>query len=235
MSKPMDHSSGDHPLIAEYALGILSPAEHERIGRLIETDSTLRGEYDFWLVHFSRLDAEFAPVPAPAHIYGKIERRLFGTGGQARVSLWESLAFWRALASGALAVALLAIGFSLVRTDVAQPPEAAQQLVAMLEETESNVRMMALYDGTGELRLTTLAGQPGPDRDYELWVIEGGNAPKSMGIVSAAAPTVITLSSSDYANWAADALLAITLEPLGGGPGGIPTGPVVAKGTLNRI
>ncbi len=235
MSEQPQETADSPALVAEYVLGVLSTAEHQRVERLIEASPQLKAERDFWIAHFSALDSEFAPVPAPAHVYERIERRLFGVSAPEKASFWESLAFWRALAAGALAVAVLSIGFATLRPEVPQAPQTSTQMVAMLEEPGTDVRMVALYDGTGQLRLTTLAGDPGQDRDYELWVIEGGNAPKSMGIVSAESPTLVVLPESEYAGWAEDALLAITLEPLGGGPGGIPTGPVVAKGTLSAI
>jgi anti-sigma-K factor RskA len=234
MTDNTEHAGRDRSLVAEYVLGVLSHADQERVGREIEANPGLRAEHAFWAAHFSALDDEFAPVAAPRHVYVSIERRLFGVDAP-KLSFWNNVALWRTLTAGALAIAVLAVGFATLRPDVAQPTAEGQQLVAMLEEIDSDVRMVALYDGTGQLRVTTLAGRPAADRDYELWVIEGGNAPKSMGIVSADAPTVVVLPESEYAGWNADALLAITLEPLGGGPGGIPTGPVVAKGTLTRI
>lgn len=233
-TEPPYDSSDERSLVAEYVLGVLSASEHDRVGRLIEDTPRLRAERDFWTTHFSALDDEFEPVPAPQHLYARIDKRLFGATTAGKTSFWDNLALWRGLAAGALAVAVVAVGLAIM-PPATQAPSSAPQLVAMLEEPGSDVRLVAYYDGSDQLRLTTLAGQPPADRDYELWVIEGGNAPKSMGILSAEAPTVVELPETEYAQWNEDALLAVTLEPLGGGPGGVPTGPIVAKGTLTRI
>jgi anti-sigma-K factor RskA len=221
-------------LVAEYVLGLLSPSEHERVARLIESSPSLSAERAFWTSHFSALDGEFAEVLAPAHLYGRIENRLFEQGGKKRGSLWDSLALWRGLATAALAVAVLAIGFGIVRP-VDTPSTSGPQFVAMLEEAGSDVRFVALYDGVDTVQLSPLAGAAVADRDYELWVIEGGNAPLSMGILSVDAPNRISLTEATLAGWSDDAILAVTLEPVGGGPGGVPTGPVVAKGAVTRI
>ena len=57
-----DDTGGDHDgrnaLVAEYVLGLLSSAEHERVGRLIEDSAALRAERDFWISRFAALNAE---------------------------------------------------------------------------------------------------------------------------------------------------------------------------------
>src|SRR5690606_28034068 len=117
-------------------------------------------------------DTEFAEVAPPRPLFAAIEKRVFGaaTGGAAR--FWDNLLVWRALAAGALAVAVAAIGFNLL-----QPaPDAGTltQMVAALEAEGSPVKFVALYDGSGNLRLTALSGEAVPDRDLELWAIQGG-------------------------------------------------------------
>lgn len=221
-------------LMAEYVLGLLGPKTHERVGRQIEANPALRAEREFWTTHFAALNEEFAEVKPPADIYERIEKRLFQGEAAKRGSIWDSLTFWRGLAAGALAVAVLAIGFGMMRP--ADPtPAIGTQFVAMLEEPGSDVRFVALYDGANTVQLNPLAGTAVPDRDYELWVIEGGNAPLSMGLLSVDAPNRVSLSEAALAGWSDDAILAVTLEPVGGGPGGVPTGPIVAKGTVTRI
>jgi anti-sigma-K factor RskA len=226
---------GRNALVAEYVLGLLSVSEHDRVGRLIEDDAALRAERDFWLSRFSALNDEYAETPVPARVYDAINARLFGAS-QARqsASFWESLMVWRTIAGGALAVAIAAVGFN-----IAQPaPDAdalATQLVAALEGDDSNVRFVALYDGSGNVRLTALSGDDVPDRDYELWAIQGDNAPVSMGVIPVNARSSITLSPEILAGWGAGSVLAISLEPDGGSPTGAPTGPVVATGVATQI
>ncbi|MCR6670459.1 anti-sigma factor [Devosia ginsengisoli] len=232
-----DDIGGDHEgrnaLVAEYVLGLLSTSEHERVGRLIEADAGLRAERDFWVARFAALDDEYAEVPPPAHLYAAIEARAFGEG-QKRVSLWENLLIWRGIAAGALAVAIAAIGFNLLQPapDVGT---LTTQLVAALEEEGSDVKFVALYDGSGSVRLTALSGEDVPDRDFELWAIQGDNAPVSMGVIPVGERSTVTIAPEILAGWGEGSVLAITLEPEGGSPSGAPTGPIVAKGAVTRI
>jgi anti-sigma-K factor RskA len=227
---------GRNALVAEYVLGLLSSAEHDRVGRLIENDQALRAERDFWVSRFAALNAEFEETPVPAHLYAAIEARAFGDVVKAgRVaSFWDSLMVWRGIAAGALAVAVAAIGFNLLQP---APDVSALtiQLVAALEEEGSNVKFVALYDGSGNVRLTSLSGEAVPDKDFELWAIQGGNNPISMGVIPVSARSAVEISPEVMAGWGEGSVLAITLEEKGGSPDGNPHGPIVAKGAVTPI
>ena len=221
---------GRNALVAEYVLGLLSSSAHERVGRLIEESQSLRAERDFWASRFAALNAEYEETPVPAHLYAAIAARAFGDRQQ-NSGWWESLLAWRAIAGGALAVAVAAIGFSITQL---APTVVTTQLVAALEEEGSDVKFVALYDGSGNVRLTALAGEAVPDKDFELWAIQGGNNPISMGVIPAGA-SVVTVSPEVMAGWGEGSVLAITLEQRGGSPDGNPHGPIVAKGAVTRI
>ena len=227
---------GRNALVAEYVLGLLSTREHERIGNLIENDQNLRAERDFWVSRFASLNDEFAEMPVPGHLYAAIAARVFGDQAKSRstVSFWENLMVWRGIAGGALAVAVAAVGFNVL-----QPaPDAsalASQLVAALQGDDNNVKFVALYDGTGHVRLTALSGEDVPGSDYELWAIQGGNAPVSMGVIPVTERSAITLSPELLQGWGKGSVLAISLEPDGGSTTGAPTGPIVASGVATPI
>ncbi|WP_375451859.1 anti-sigma factor domain-containing protein [uncultured Devosia sp.] len=232
-----EDQGGRNALVAEYVLGLLDTSEHERIGRLIENDAALRRERDFWVSRFGALNREYEETAVPAHIFNAIEARAFGDRVKSRgaASFWDSLMLWRALAGGALAVAVTAVGFNLL-----QPAQTtaslANQLVAALQEDGSDVKFVALYDGgTGMVRLTALSGDAAADKDFELWAIQGDGKPRSMGVIAAHARSEVGLSAEIAAGWGEGSVLAITLEPKGGSPSGDPTGPVIAKGAVTRI
>ena len=238
MSTSDDMDGGDskrNALVAEYVLGLLGPTEHERVHRLIEDDSALRAERDFWIARFAALDENYAETPVPDRLWAGIEARAFGDATTpAQTGWWESLLVWRSIAAGALAIAVAAIGFNLLqpRPDVSS---LTTQLVAALEEEGSNVKFVALYDGTGQVRLTALSGDAVPDKDFELWAIQGGNSPVSMGVIPANQRSTVSITPEILAGWGAGSVLAITLEPKGGSPSGAPTGPIVAKGAVQQI
>lgn len=226
---------GRNALVAEYVLGLLSVNEHERVGRLIEDDQALRAERDFWTSRFAALNSEYEETPVPAHLYAAIEARAFGDLVRPRgVSLWENLMVWRGIAAGALAVAVAAVGFNIMRPapDVGS---LTTQLVAALEEEGSNVKFVALYDGSGNVRLTALSGEAVPEKDFELWAIQGGNNPVSMGVIPVNERSAVEISPDVLAGWGEGSVLAITLEQKGGSPDGNPHGPIVAKGAVTKI
>lgn len=232
MSDDIGDFGGRNALVAEYVLGLLSASEHQRIGNLIENDQGLRNERDFWVQRFSALNDEFAETPVPAHLYPRIAARVFGE--QPKASFWENLTLWRSIAAGALAVAVAAVGFNILQP-APDTAELATQLVAALQGEGSNVQFVALYDGEGNVRLTSLSGDAVPGSDYELWAIQGGNAPVSMGVIPINQRSTVPLSPDVLAGWGAGSVLAISLEPAGGSPTGAPTGPIVATGTATQI
>ena len=66
-------------------------------------------------------------------------------------------------------------------------------------------------------------------------MIEGQNAPVSMGVIPVGSTARLTVDDAAKAKLTAGALLAISLEPTGGSTTGQPTGPVVAAGNLTTI
>ena len=227
---------GRNALVAEYVLGLLDSAEHDRVGRLIENDPALRTERDFWTTRFAALNREYEDVPVPGHLINAIEARAFGDVVRAKgaAKFWDSLMVWRGIAAGALAVAVIAVGFNVLQP-APTSSVLATQLVAALEEEGSNVKFVALYDGAGNVRLTALSGDAVPDKDFELWAIQGGNNPVSMGVIPVNARSAVSVPADVMKGLGEGSVLAITLEAKGGSTDGAPHGPIVAKGAVTRI
>jgi anti-sigma-K factor RskA len=66
-------------------------------------------------------------------------------------------------------------------------------------------------------------------KSFELWAIAGG-PPKPLGLVSATPGKPLVVPAS--AVGAAGTVLAVSLEPEGGSPTGLPTGPVLFQGKV---
>lgn len=232
MSVRMNPHPEDDALAAEYVLRLLPSVREAELLRRVETDATFASKVAFWQSHFSALDWEVDDVAAPAGTLPRIERRLFGT--EKRLHWWDSLAVWRGLAGIGLACAVVAMGLNVALPGRGDP-QAGGQLVATLEQEGSGVRFVALYDNaSGIVRLTSLSGDAIADRDYELWAIQGSDAPVSMGVVPVGAPVQVPVPQIS-GSFGPGTVLAITLEPRGGSPSGAPTGPVVASGAAIAI
>jgi anti-sigma-K factor RskA len=239
MSMNDDRSDGpgeDILLVGEFALGLLDAAEHRRMAARIAADPALRAELRLWQNRLSGLDSRFAEEVAPAGLLPKLESRLFGSPAAAG-GWWDSLALWRSLAAGGIAVAAVAVGFNMMQPRPIDPEEFATQLVAALEAQEgSGVEFVALYDpGTGHVRLTALSGEVAPDRDLELWYIKDDEPAVSMGVLPVDGRTEIVLAPEAKAKFDEGIVLALTLEQKGGSPTGVAQGPIVAVGSATPI
>lgn len=232
------NGGGDENLVAEYVLGVLNAEDHAAMARRIASDPKLQTEVEFWQQSFSSFDQEFEEIPAPAHTLGKIEERLFGanTSKGPIASLWQSLALWRGLAAGAATIAAVVIGVFVMQPNTAPTIDGTTQLVATLEAEDTDVKFVALYDSAkGSVRLSALSGQKFEDKDYELWFIDGDNAAVSMGIIPVDGKIEVPLTPDMLATITDGTVLAVTLEPLGGAPGGKATGPIVALGSVTTV
>lgn len=229
-----DGAGGDQVLVAEFVLGLLDADEHARVAARIAAEPDLARELALWQTRLSSLDREFVETSPPPRVLAALEARLFGAAAAGvKPGFWNNLLVWRGLAAACLAVAVVAVGFSVL---VPRAPIGGPQLMATLEQQGSAVKFVALYNAsTDTLKLAALAGQPVPQKDYELWAIKGDNAPQSMGVVPVNATTDITLPASIKEGFGPGTVLAVTLEPKGGSPTGKPTGPIVAKGAAIAI
>ncbi|WP_214470418.1 anti-sigma factor [Mesorhizobium sp. dw_380] len=228
---------GDDMFAAEYVLGVL-PADERRIAsRRIDSEADFARLVDGWEVRLSPMAAAYPETEPPASVKAAVDRRLFAstpaTRAEARGGLWSSLAFWRGLAAAAVAALAIYIAVPYVNPPAVQPQT---RLVASLAADGSDVKYLAVYDAAHhEVGLSHVSGERAAGKDFELWMIEGKNAPVSMGVIPVGATARIVVSPAAQQKLAQGAVLAVSLEPVGGSLTGQPTGPVVAAGDLKSI
>lgn len=201
----------DDLLAAEYVLGVLSADERRAAQQRAEVDGAFAARIHDWETRFSTLNTAYAEASAP-DLLPAIEARLFGVKVPARPS-----ARWRLwLGAGALAAS---VALAVMIWPIAPAPMQAQ-LVA--EAVEFQARFDA---ATGELEIRREGAAAETGRDYQLWVIGDDGVPQSLGLLRAPVQRV-------DATLRAGLTLAVSLEPLGGAPGAVPTGPVLASAVL---
>jgi anti-sigma-K factor RskA len=229
--------SGEHGDLAaaEYVLGVLSAAERGAVELRIEREPLFAAEVAFWEARLVGLADQVAPVTPPAEVWRRIEAGLAAPGSTgAAGGLLQSLAFWRAFAIGAAAVAVASLAALVYVTEL---PRVGPPLLARLDQPSGEPEFLAAAnpaDGSVTVVPTALlTGQQ--QRSYELWVIPPGGTPHSLGLVDPERPVKVVVPPALLPHVSADSTLAITLEPPGGSPTGKPTGPVIANGKLASL
>jgi len=241
-------------LAAEFALGVLEGPELADARRLMDTDPDFAAMVEEWngrLAPLSRFVPETAP---PADLWARIEAsvaaiqgtpgltepRAAGPNGPGiaesppgaatpaandNVASRRRVRFWQATTGLSLAVAASLALFLVVRPPVPQPSVA---VLAPMQGAQAV--LVATLDASGALTIRpngTIAVPTG--RDLELWSLpKGATRPTSLGVLPAGGRQLT-------ARLAADTQLLVSLEPAGGSPTGLPTGPVLYGGTLTVV
>ena len=178
------------------------------------------------------LNTAYDEVVPPPGTYGSIEERLFGNARPA-VGWWHSVVFWRRSALAALLGMFMVSGLAMWQA--AQQSVPATRLVVSLAGEDSPLRLVALIDSTGSVRLSGEGSPLAADRDLELWYVGQNSPPVSLGVLNRDAPSAFELEPEIAGKLGEGATLAISLEPRGGSPTGQPTGPVLAAGQARKI
>lgn len=228
-------------LAAELALGLLEGPElaaalERQIGDPAFARAVLR-----WRDHFALLAHDVPEVAPPPGAAQRVIAAVRGTASPARAvplrPVSRAVRWWQAaaLAGGALAAGLAGV---LVMRPATPPPvataPAAPQLVAALKGKDDAQTLLVSVDATQRVRIAGRLAVPA-GRVAQLWLIAGEAPPRSLGLLRAEADAHLRLQAALPAGLAQGAVLAISIEPEGGSPTGLPTGPVVASGPVQTI
>jgi anti-sigma-K factor RskA len=183
-------------------------------------------------------DDEDVVVGAPLAL-SQIERRLIGAthdvsaDRRPKHGLWHSVRFWRWFSLGAGTVAVLA---AVVAGRVTSVAPVAPALVAELAAVDERVDLLASYDaGSGRLRVVPVAAQRPDAKVLQLWLMPKAGSARSLGIFRPDSEGEIVVPPEMRGGLAEGSTLAVSLEPIGGSPTGLPTGQVVASGAARRL
>lgn len=111
---------------------------------------------------------------------------------------------------------------------------AAGPMVAMLQHDPGAPAFLLTIDPSNRmLTVRRVAAAPEPNRSYELWLVSKNfPSPRSLGVVGIEEFTQRPMPANYDADTVSSATYAISLEPSGGSPRGVPTGPVLFTGKL---
>jgi anti-sigma-K factor RskA len=207
---PLTPHEAEDALAAEYVLGVLDLAERTEAEARIRRDPGFAARVADWEGRLAGLNDGFDPVPAPDLLPG-IEARLFPKPPERKARF--------GLSFGWLSGALVATVLALASIATLAPPRP--ELVATLATADNRLAYAVTHFGK-TLQVTRIAGGPAvTGQVHELWIIAPDTAPRSLGLLEDK-PLVVT-----YPTPPEGYVFAVTVEPAGGAPGGIPTGPVI--------
>ena len=218
-----------HALLAgEYALGLLTGAARRRFERLLMVSPGLRAELTSWEQRFAVWNLKLEPVEPPEYLWWRILGRVRAEAQPRRETLRNT--FWRSWAVAATVVlAVLVVAQRVLPPSEHKPSEFAlvsdakgQPLWVISVHPEANrIDMKAVVDRT-----------PPAGKSYELWMLPGSGNPVPMGLLNPTGLASEAVSPELLQKLAASKGLAISLEPQGGSPTGLPTGPVLWTAAL---
>lgn len=232
-------------LASEYVLGTLRGRARARFRRLLRYDPALRRAVEDWEERLLPLALGVPEVAPPPQLWRKIQDRIAEPASApvpaprpARPGFWESLTLWRGAAAFA-SVAALVLAVLLAQ---APAPEAPTRMMVVLTDKEANPRITVSWPATGtrqprELSIRILGhAEMAPDTSWELWCLPaGGKPPLSVGLVTTDVDQTLRLPKDKWSELDQATGLAMSVEPKGGSPTGLPTGPVIYSGPRVEI
>ncbi|MFL9922930.1 anti-sigma factor [Herbaspirillum lusitanum] len=211
-------------LAAEYALGTMPMPARRRFEKMLSDDRALRQEVGHWQDVLATLAAPLPQKQPPERIWKAIQARIQPQKQAAKRPMWQ----WLVGAFASLAIVITVV-FNLQKTE-APIYQAALQ-------TDAAVTAIAINAYGNDIEVKPLAAAPtASDKSLELWIVPEKGKVISLGVVPAQGDSKrITLTPEQKSLIGNRTLLAITLEPLGGSPTGVATGPILYKGYLEPV
>ena len=236
----------DDTLAGELVLGVLDATAYRAAQARAEREPAFAARVAAWERRLGGLLAEIPAEPVPAHVWPRVRTRLgWSPVDGAKPGVWQNVGFWRGVSVAALAAAAALAVFVMRQSSevlpapvptpiVVTPPPLAPVPVVTLAADDGSAAYLASVD-IEQARVRVMPVPAAPDaqgRVPELWLIPAGEKPRSLGVIDTSQAREIDVPDDLERALVAGSVLAITLEPPGGAPGGIPSGPVVAKGGI---
>jgi anti-sigma-K factor RskA len=217
-------SDDDENLAAEYALGVLDEPTRRVVESRMTSDAAFAAEVAEWEARLAPIASEVGHVVPPPRIWQGLQARL-----DARAT--RSVRFWRNFGLSWMTLAVASIAALIFVADAPRRP-----IFATLQQPGGPAAFVVGVDVTRDsIYVVPAAFSRDVQRVAELWLLPPGGRPRSLGLLDPTQPVRLTIPSELRAEMTGDAALAVSLEPPGGSPTGLPTGPVIAQGKISAL
>ncbi len=224
-------------LAAEYVLGTLPHDERAALAARREREPALDAAIRAWERRLAPMIETLSPVSPSPELYSRIRAQIglsqHVVSLKAREQrLQRRAASWRNAFVGASALAAALAGVLVWREAIAPP--LPTQYVAVLKADTQGPAFLLTHDTRTNICVITAVNAPSqPSKSYEVWMVHDELPhPKSLGIMSEGEMNVMPMERGPETDLFMDASFAVSLEPEGGSPAGVPSGPVLFTGKL---
>ncbi|WP_439622127.1 anti-sigma factor [Shinella sp.] len=230
--KDMKDPRRDEVIAGEYVLGVLSAEDRRKVEARLARDRAFAAMVSRWEENLSTFNDDYEALQPSPLTFSAIEQRILGAAPRDTAlsgGFWNSLALWRSLAFASITVAA---GLGIWMSTLVGPRDVqGGRLVADLAGEGTTVNLVARYDdASGTLRVTPVAAGRAQEKSLELWLVEDGKAPVSLGVLPQTGEGELAVPAVMRGRLVQGAVLAVSVEPFGGSPTGSATGPVIASG-----
>jgi len=215
-------------LAAEYVLGTLQGTARLKFEHLLRQNPAMRQRVYAWEERLFCLTEGITPVKPRKRVWKNIHKRI---NPEKKTGLWGHLGWWRGVGV-ATSMMLLVLSVYIIQVEI--PPEPGLPTVAILSDKSSQAGWV-VQTSLDKRIMTAQAltvSDPGKNKAYELWMLPKGEAPKSLGLLPLKGKRKLDLTDERLAVLKRSGALAVSLEPAGGSPTGLPTGPVLYQGKI---
>jgi anti-sigma-K factor RskA len=218
-------------LAREYVLGTLAARSRARFARVLSFSLVARRAVMAWERRLAPLAAAAKPVEPPESAWAGIEAAL----GLARAPRARAAAgLWPALAA---ALAVVAVVFGGLYFSQQPSVERPAYVSVVTDAATGPVWLLQGFTESRTLRVSTVNPRAAPaGSSFELWMLPppGGGNPVSLGLLPEMGSSQLGLSAAQLGVLMQTMTLAVSVEPAGGSPTGLPTGPVIFTAPLIR-
>lgn len=215
-------------LAAEYVVGSLHGPARRRFARLVRDRADARFAVWRWERHFNALARSLPPEPPSSRVWQSVQRRVLPKTRREENTGSRWAGSWLALPA-ALVAGWLAVTFW-------SPPAPDSIAVFADQDTQTLWVISADYDAQSLKAAAINAPAAAANTTYQLWLLPVEGQPQSLGLLPGPSQSTETLLPESVAlDLEQSGQLAISVEPAGGSPTGLPTGPVVYQATLIPI